>query len=231
MSRLDPSARIKAYLQLAGSRPELFATQPGGVQILLDPVEIMEVERAVADDLRSRALPPEGAEVGIVLHDPWFYVLRDAVEFPDGSRRTHARAINRVGHGAAVLAVLDRRIVLVRHFRHAVRRWLLEIPRGGIEAGRSPEETARDEIHEEIGGRMRRLEPLGFLFGTTNLYGSGAHLFFAELEAVGAPQIGEGIASIEQFTVAEFEELMQRGEILDSFTVAAYAHAKLRRLI
>jgi hypothetical protein len=69
------------------------------------------------------------------------------------------------------------------------------------------------------------------MHGTTNLYSSGAHLYFAELDAIGEPQIGEGIAAIEQFTVREFEERLLSGEIVDSFTVAAYTHARLRGLV
>jgi ADP-ribose pyrophosphatase len=224
-------ARIDAYRELAASRPELFETAPGGVRILLDPGEIAQVEDAVGRDLEARGVSAQGAAVGIALSDPWFFVLRDAVEFPDGSRRTHARAVNRLGHGVAALPLLDGRIVLARHFRHAARRWLLEIPRGAIEPGQSAEDTARAEIEEEIGGRVRALTPLGFLYGTSNLSANGAHLYLAQLDSAGAPQLSEGIAAVETFTVAEFEELLLRGEILDSFTVAAYTHARLRGLL
>jgi len=223
--------RLKAYLELAAARPDLFETPPGGVRILLDPAEIAEVEDAIAAQLVARGLPAADAEVGVVLSDPWLFVLRDAVEFPDGGRRTHARAVNRLGHGVAALPMLAGRIVLARHFRHAVRRWLLEIPRGAVEPGQTPEGTAHAEIEEEIGGRVRRLERLGFLFGTTNHHANGAHLFLAELESIGAPQVGEGIGAVETLSVAEFEELLLRGEILDSFTVAAYTHARLRGLL
>jgi ADP-ribose pyrophosphatase len=224
-------ARIEAYLKLAASRPDLFDSPTGAVRILQDPAQILEVECAVARDLESKGLPAEGARVGVVLRDPWFDVLRDAVEFPDGSRRTHARVINRRGDGAAVLPVLGGKIVLLRHSRYAVGRWLLEIPRGAVEREQSPEEAARTEIEEEIGGRVRRILPLGFVYGLSNLCANGAHLFFAELDTVGEPQLGEGIAAVEEFGVPEFEERMVRGEILDAFTVAAYTHAKLRRLI
>jgi len=225
------SSRLDEYLRLASEQPALFATPRGGVRILLAPAEIAEVEGAVARDLESRGERPEGAEVGVVFRDPWFYVLRDAVEFPDCARRTHARVINRTGNGAAALPILDGRIVLLRHFRHAIRRWSLEIPRGAIELGQSAESTARREIEEEAGGLVRSLTPLSFIHGTTNLYSSGAHLFIAELDEIGEPQLGEGIAAIEQFTVREFEQLLLGGEILDSFTVAAYTHARLRGLV
>lgn len=231
MSDADFESRLKEYLELAESQPELFANPPDGVRILLDPAEVAAVEHSVARDLAARNLPPEGAHVGVVFRDPWFYVIRDAVEFANGARRMHARVMNRVNNGSAVLPMIGEKIVLVRHFRHPLRRAILEIPRGGIEAGQSPEDAARAEIREEIGGAIRRIESIGFVYGNTNLYGNGAHLFFAELDSVGMPQIGEGVASIEQFTVAEFEELLRQGQILDAFTVAAYTQARLRRLI
>ncbi len=220
--------RIEAYLAFARQRPELFVCPQDGVRILLERTEIEQVERTVGAALLAQGLDPSGAEVGVVLRDPWFYVIRDAVVFPDGSRRTHARSVNRVGNGVAALPVLDDRIVLIRHFRHAVRRWMLEIPRGGVEQGQTEESAIRQELLEEIGARTHRVERLGFLHGSANLYANGAHLFYAELESVGAPQLGEGIVAIEQVTVAEFERMLLDGEIVDSFTVSAFAHARLR---
>jgi ADP-ribose pyrophosphatase len=223
--------RLKDYLEFAASRPELFDTPPGGVRILLDPADIQSVEASVATGLVARGLSAQDAAVGLLFNDPWFYVVRDAVEFPDLSRRTHARIIDYMDHGVAALPVLEGKIVLVRHFRHATRRWMLEVPRGGVEPGQSPDAVVRAELEEEIGGLVSSVTRMGFLHGTTSLHANGAHLYFAELASVGEPQIGEGIASIEQRTVAEFEDMLIQGEILDSFTVAAYTHARLRGLL
>jgi len=229
---------ISAYLDFARQRPELFETPPQGVRILLDPGEIAAVQREIACSLHERGLPESGAEVGIVFEDPWFRLLRDAVEFPDGSRRLHTRIINFRGdnihhtsHGVAVLPMFEGRLVVTRQFRHAPRRFLLEIPRGANEPGHSLEETARNEVFEEIGGEVTDLTRLGFLYGSSNIYFSGAYLFFARLSKVGAPQLYEGIVAVEQYSVAEFEKLLTDGELTDAFTVAAYAHAKVRGLV
>ncbi len=223
--------RIDEYLELSRQKPDLFRTEPGGVRILLDRDEIADVERSVRASLVRSGLDASGADVGVVLRDPWFSVIRDAVEFPDGGRRTHARLMNRNGNGAAALPVLDGRIVLIRHFRHAPRRWMWEIPRGGIEPGASPEECVRQELAEEIGAVARRVEKLGFLLGSSNLYASGAHLFYAELESIGAPQVGEGIGAIHPVSITEFERMVTSGEIEDSFTLGAFLHARLRGLV
>ncbi len=231
MPSVEIPERILRYLEFAQANPALFETPPGAVRILLEPAEIEQVERVIGRNLAAQGLDPRWAEVGVVFQDPWFFVLRDAVEFPDGSRRTHARSINRIGDGAAALPVLDGRIALLRHFRHATRRWMREIPRGGIEPGQTPEQTVVQELREEIGAVATRVERLGFLYGSANLYASGAHLFFAEIASVGEPQLGEGIDSIDLVTPAEFERLLLEGEILDSFTVAAFTHARLRGLV
>lgn len=229
----DPTAesRIAEYLTFARERPELFGPADAGVKILLDPGDIRAVEAATVANLRRRGLPVSGAEIGIISHDPYVWILRDAVEFPDGDRRPYTRVINRVGNGAATLALYEGRVVLTRQFRHALRRWSLEIPRGAIEPGETPEQTATAELREEIGGEVRDLVAMGFLNGSTHLHANGTYLFFAHLTRVGAPQLAEAITSVEQVTVAEFERMIAASEITDSFTLGAFSHARLRGLI
>ncbi len=222
MTSRTPEARWAEYLAFVRERPELFQESgEGGIRLLLAADDIRAVEEATA------------AEVGIVGRDRFFTFLREAVEFPDGARRTHGRLINSVRgrDGAAVLPLFADRIVLTRQFRHGARRWMLEVPRGGIDAGSTAEETARNELHEEIGAEAGELIPLGYVHGSANVYYNGAHLFFARLSSIGTPQLAEAISEIRQVTVAEFETMLLAGEITDSFTVAAFCHARLRGLI
>ncbi len=228
----EDDRRLAEYLAFAAEHPQHFrAESDGAIRILLDPSDIREVEAEMARSLRAQGLPESGGFVGVIVRDPYYFFIRDAVEFPDGSRRTYARIINRVGNGTAVLGMLGERMVLLRHFRHGIRRWSLEIPRGGIEADQTPETAAHAEVREELGGEIEELVPLGFLYGSTNLYGNGAHLFFARLNRTGAPQLAEGITQIVTVTAAEFERMLRDGEIVDSFTIAAFTHARLRGLV
>ena len=227
----DRNERIAEYLEFAKSRPELFPEHARAVKILTNPGDIASVEDDMVARLRARGIPASGAQVGIVCDDPYFILLRDAVEFPDGSRRTHIRRINR-GHGAvAILPVTGGRLALVRHFRHAPGRFLLEIPRGGIEFGQTAEDAVCTEIEEEIGGCVERLVKLGFLYDSTGINYHGIHLFLARLSKISLPQIAEGIDSIELLTPAEFEGKLKSGDLLDSVTVTAYCHAKVGGLL
>lgn len=219
--------RLRRYFALRDERPDLFVQSAGGIVIELDPEVIRRTEAFMARKLAARGVAPGGARVGVILDDPYFLVLRDAVTFPDGSPGTYARIVMKGQGGAAVLPVHDGKILMLRIHRHAVRKWLWEIPRGGIEAGKTPLDTARNELFEEIGGRATDIQPLGYCFGSTATSFTGVYLFQANVSEIGVPQVSEGITGIRAFTTAECEAAIRAGDILDSFTLAAFLQAKL----
>ena len=96
----------------------------------------------------------------------------------------------------AVIAV-DREgfVTLVRQFREAARRPLLEIPAGRIEGGEDPLATAKRELREETGlhGGHWRAGPVWWT--TPGFCRERVHLFFAEELEQGdsAPDEGEDL--------------------------------------
>jgi ADP-ribose pyrophosphatase len=76
----------------------------------------------------------------------------DTVVLPDGS--TAIREIVSTP-GAVVIVPLtdDRRVRLVRQYRSAIGKFLLELPAGTLEPDESPEEAAPRELAEETGDR------------------------------------------------------------------------------
>ena len=75
----------------------------------------------------------------------------DDVERADGHRTT--REVVEHPGAVAILAwdAQERRVAMVRQWRHATGRALLEIPAGTLEPGEAPEATARRELAEEVG--------------------------------------------------------------------------------
>ncbi len=68
-----------------------------------------------------------------------------------------------VCHGGSVVVLPrleDGRLLLVRQYRYAARRYLWELVAGGIEPGETAREAARRELLEETGYRARTLKPL-----------------------------------------------------------------------
>jgi ADP-ribose pyrophosphatase len=220
------------YHALAAERPALFATPQGGIRILLDPQEMRAAEAAQAARLLADARDPAGACVGVTHDDSYFTMLRDAVEFPGGRLGTYNRIIPDHGDpaGVAILGRAGGEFVLVRHFRHPMRDWSVEIPRGAIEPGQTPEQAIAAELAEELGARAIRSVYLSTVCGSNSVIGRSVRLYFADLATVGAPARGEGIAAIERFTPDALARALADGKIVDAFTHAAYLGAVLKGL-
>lgn len=91
---------------------------------------------------------------------------QDEVEMSDGSR-AHRDVV--VHPGAVGVIALDgeERIVMIRQYRHPVRRYLWEVPAGIKDvADEPPVETARRELAEEVGLKADRWDRLLDFFAT-----------------------------------------------------------------
>jgi len=227
------SDAIRDYLDLRQAHPDWFANPAGGVRIVEDPDQIGQIEREFGNRYRERGLPPEWSGVGVRYQDPYLALLRDAVIFPDGSTGIHHRVVRWRPNpaGVAVLAMLEGRILLLRHFRHPTRQWHWEVPRGSIEPGRTTKEAVIAELREEAQAEASEVIELGMLHGASGLMAACVVLFAARLKSLGAPALGEGITDTRLATRQEFENMLRNSEITDSFSVACYLHAKLRGLI
>ncbi|MBA3312111.1 MAG: NUDIX hydrolase [Planctomycetaceae bacterium] len=222
------------YASLRQSMPQLFDNPPGDViRVITDSDEIEAFERAERASLAQYAKPLAWAEVGVVYEDAYIRVVRDAVAFPDGKKGSYIRVVpgRQNFPGASVLPLEDDRIVLLRHFRHATRRWHLEIPRGFANAGEAAEDTAKREVYEEIGARVQSLTPLGGIHTNTGLLSEYVPLFAARIDGIGQAQTSEGIANATAFTADEIDELLRSNEITDAFTICAITKARIRGVI
>jgi ADP-ribose pyrophosphatase len=74
----------------------------------------------------------------------------DDVRLPSG-RASRREVVEHPGAVAIVAVTADKHLLLVRQYRHATARVLLELPAGTREPGESAIETARRELIEETG--------------------------------------------------------------------------------
>jgi ADP-ribose pyrophosphatase len=117
----------------------------------------------------------------------------------------------------------DDRILLVRQFRHPMRMWLRELPRGSRDRGETPEAAAAREVREELGHEVERLHPLGRVAPDSGQLAALPFLFAARVRpaAGGEPEREEAIDAVLACRYSELRRDCERGAILDGLTLAA----------
>ncbi len=144
----------------------------------------------------------------------------DTIETADGTRRTREL----VAHpgAAAILPVLpDGNVLLVRQYRHPVRRRLWEIPAGKLEPGESPLSCARRELREETGHTGDRWVELASFFTSPGFSDERIVLFLATGLRSIAPRDVDEIAEMRSFTLDEIDREIAAGRIEDAKTILA----------
>lgn len=105
--------------------------------------------------------PPEPVheEAEVLVHGPIFDLVSARLQLSSG-RRQELLIVEHPGAVAIVAWLEDGRVLLVRQYRHAARRHLIEVPAGRIEPGETPLAAARRELEEETGMRAREWREL-----------------------------------------------------------------------
>jgi len=145
----------------------------------------------------------------------------DTVEKASGKKTT--RDVVEHSDCVAVVAIDEQdNVLLVRQFRHAVDRFLLEIPAGGIDPGEEPIDSVRRELQEEIGYFPRKIDKLGGFYSVPGYGTEYLHCFLAT-DLVPARLVAEDTDDIELVRVSlnQIPRLIASGEICDAKSIAA----------
>jgi ADP-ribose pyrophosphatase len=166
------------------------------------------------------------------LHHGWFIRLQRAT-FLDPDGRPFERDIVRHPGAVAVVAVTDDdAVVLVRQYRPAVDRWLLEVPAGTCDvAGEPPELTAGRELAEEVGYEAGHLALLTRTAVTPGFCDEIAHVFLATgLRPVPTARHGaeEVFMEVAEVPLDRFDAMVDAGAIEDATTILGVALARRR---
>jgi ADP-ribose pyrophosphatase len=145
--------------------------------------------------------------------------------FVDPSGQRFVRDI--VHHPGAVSVVPllpgDREVVLVRQYRAALDRVLLEIPAGKRDVvDEAVERTAHRELEEEIGMRAAKLEPLAEFFNSPGFCDEHSFVFLArDLEPTtrSAQGVEEQHMTVERVPLEAVPELIAAGELVDAKSI------------
>jgi len=153
-------------------------------------------------------------------------LIRVEVESWDG----HDFEVIRHPGAAAVLPLTpDGDVLLVRQFRPAIRRTLVEIPAGILDVdGEDALGCAARELFEETGYRHRSLEFLGGIYTSAGLADEYIHLFEAWTSDRQEGHPEEGIEVLRR-PLDEMVSAARAGRVRDAKTAVALLLAGARR--
>jgi ADP-ribose pyrophosphatase len=149
---------------------------------------------------------------------------------PGGLRFT--RTFLRHPGAVAVVAIDGDDVILVRQFRAALGRTLLEIPAGTLDRpDEAPRACAERELAEEIGARADRVEPLASYAVAPGVSSEWLHLFVATGLTFGeraADGIEEQAMSVERIPLSDAVTACVDGRIQDAKTIVGLLLATRR---
>ncbi|MBW4436932.1 MAG: NUDIX hydrolase [Pleurocapsa minor GSE-CHR-MK-17-07R] len=145
-------------------------------------------------------------------------ILAD-IQLANGS--TSKREVVRHPGGVGIVALDEKdHVLLVRQYRFAAGRMLLEIPAGTLEPGEDPFVCAERELQEETGYKPGRLLGLGGIYLAPGYTSEFLHLFLArELQESSLPMDDDEAIHLERVPVSEALAMIERGDIIDSKSI------------
>lgn len=143
---------------------------------------------------------------------------------------TYEREI--VSHnGSAVIVPVfaDKTVALVKQYRHAAGKYLLEIPAGSLNKGEDPQLGAARELEEEIGVTAAKIEKLAEFYVSPGFLSEKMHVFLAtDFTEVGQNLEEDELLSIERYDFPTLFRMISNGEFEDAKTMVGLILAGAR---
>lgn len=126
-------------------------------------------------------IKPKIQSVNTVHDDGMFHLERVRLHFSNGQERTYERFTNRHRQAVMMVPLKDpETVLLVREYGVGLEDYHLSLPKGGVDAGESPEAAANRELKEEVGFGATQLTWLKSFSASPSYSGNRMDLFLAE---------------------------------------------------
>lgn len=157
----------------------------------------------------------------LIAHGSILDYYQDTIRIPNGTTARWDFISNR--GAAAVLPVKeDGKIILVRQYRNALDKQTLEIPAGKLDAGENPYDAAVRELREETGCTAAKITAILSINPTVAFCNEQIDIYLATGLKPGKQDLDDDeFLNVEEYTLEEILNMIDRGEIMDSKTVSA----------
>jgi ADP-ribose pyrophosphatase len=160
--------------------------------------------------------------------NPWIKIVEDKVKNPAGNDGIYG-VVHFKTHAIAVIPLDENNNTwIVGQYRYPLDSYEWEIVEGGCPEGTSPLETAHRELHEEVGLKAKTMEMILEMQLSNSTTDEVSYTYIARgLSYVGeTPEEDEELA-IRKLPFTDVYEMVLRGEIRDSLSVASVLRAKI----
>lgn len=150
-------------------------------------------------------------------------------EIREGEAEYKREVVTHKGSAVIVPVFADRTVALVRQYRHAAGKYLLEVPAGSLDAGEDAETGALRELEEEIGVVAETIEKLSEFYVSPGFLSEKMFVYLAtDLTATKQNLDEDEIVEIERMTFEEAFEKIKNGDIEDAKTIVGLIFAGAR---
>ena len=151
-------------------------------------------------------------------------MLKDTIK--EGEKEYVREIVTHEGSAVIVPVFADKRVALVKQYRHPAKKYLYEIPAGTLEKDESPKIGAKRELEEEIGVICNSIEKLTEFYVSPGFLMEKMHVFLAQDFIETEQNLDEDeTIEIEKFTFEEAFEMIHTNEIEDAKTMVGLVMA------
>lgn len=165
-----------------------------------------------------------------VYENAWIRVREHQVSRPDGSDGVYG-VVEVRNPAVFIVPITDAgEILLIRMYRYTLDLESVEVPAGGTD-GEDPLAAARRELVEETGHAAAEWESLGLMHANDGVCHAPEHVFLARGLSVSddrGAMAAEGITEVLTRSWEQVFEMIRRGEIHDSESIASLMLAAVR---
>lgn len=169
-----------------------------------------------------------------LVKEKWATLRVDEVKLPDGIVKDDYYVLEYPNWVNAIALTEQRKIILVRQYRHAADIVSLEVPGGVIDGDEAPEFAIKRELLEETGYSFKSCKLLVELYPNPATSNNKTFTYFL----TGGVKTHEQhldeheILNVEEYTVQEVIQLLEENKIAQALHVAAlhYGLAELKNI-
>lgn len=155
-------------------------------------------------------------------------VVCDDVVLDDGRKTKREIVLHNGGVCIALKDVTDNKYYMVKQYRYAQGKDMLEFCAGKIEKGEEPDPAVLRECQEELGYKAKNVKKFGCITPTCGYSSEKIYLYYGEKdEKVGQDLDVDESIDVYKYSFAEIKEMIKNGLIDDAKTIALILHIEM----